>query len=192
MMVQVMAQQSRIYRRQLLQEAEGFLELGVVFDDRWPLGERERSVLTARCLGALDQIEDPKGDQAQIHYLRGQALRLDGRYDRAIESLELSWHLESHNTHTCLALGWCYKRVGRIDEAVEAMQLGLSVDPQSAILHYNLACYLSLMKKARPAVKHLSLALDICNNFRGLIAQESDFDPIREMASFSKFNSVMG
>ncbi len=187
-----MADQSCAYRRQLLLEAEGYLELAIIFDDRWPLDESQRRVLTSRCVATLDKIKNPKGRQAQIHYLRGQAMRLDERFEDAIESLELSWHLESHNIHTCLALGWCYKRTERVQDAIEAMQLGLSVDPHSAILHYNLACYLSLLKKTRPAIKHLAIALDIQGSLINLVANEADFDPIREMPSFAKFNIMIG
>ncbi|HMO12893.1 MAG TPA: tetratricopeptide repeat protein [Pirellulaceae bacterium] len=186
-----MTEQTRAYRRQLLLEAEGYLELAVALDDRWPLEDAQRDVLTSRCLEALDKIENPKGRQAQIHYLRGQALRLKNQFEAAIESLELSWHLESHNVHTCLALGWCYKRLGRIDDAIEAMQLGLSVDPHSAILHYNLACYLALCKRARAAIKHLAIALDIQGSLINLISEESDFDPIREMPCFAKFSRML-
>ena len=186
-----MPKQSRTIRRQLLQEAEGYLELAVIFDDRWGLDEPIKQVLTERCLESLDKIENPKGRQAQIHYLRGQALRIAGRHEEAIEPLEQSWHLESQNVHTCLALGWCYKRSGRLDEAIEAMQLGLSVDPHSAILHYNLACYLSLMKRARAAVKHLGIAFEINNSLRKLVASESDFDPIRDYPSFAKVTQYL-
>ena len=154
-----MIQQSKIERRQLLSEAEGYLELAVCFDDRWPLEDEIRDQLTARCLESLEKIENPRGRRAQIYYLRGQALRLSNQYEPAIEALEQSWHLESQNVHTCLALGWCYKRTDRLEEAVEAMQLGLSVEPGSAILHYNLACYFSLLARTRKAIKHLNLSL---------------------------------
>ena len=42
-----------------------------------------------------------------------------------------------------LALGWCYKRIGRIDLAIESLEEALSIEPNDALIHYNLACYWS-------------------------------------------------
>jgi len=180
-----MSRQTKSLKRMLLKEAEGALELCCTLDDRWPLDAESRELLTQRCLSTLDEIIDPRGHRAQINYLRGQALRLEERFAEAIEALEESWHLESLNVHTCLALGWCYKRVGRLEDAIEAMQLGLNVEPRRAILHYNLACYYALLKKTRPAVKHLTAAVTIDRSLHRLIASEKDFDPIRERPSFA-------
>lgn len=181
-----MAEQTRTQRRQLLQEAEGYLELAVCLDDRWPLDDEHRFHLTGRCLETLDKIEDAKGRRALICYLRGQALRISNQFEEAIEALEQSWHLESHNVHTCLALGWCYKRTGRLEEAVEAMQLGLSVQPESAILHYNLACYFAILELPQKAVKHLAQAFKINESLKNLVDDEADFDPIRKNPSFMR------
>ena len=41
-------------------------------------------------------------------------------------------------------LGWCHKRTGRLDLAIDALEAALAADPEEPLIHYNLACYWSL------------------------------------------------
>ena len=54
---------------------------------------------------------------------------------------------EPRNVRIYLALGWCYKRIHRLDLAIETLEEALEIDSNPAlnrgILHYNLACYWS-------------------------------------------------
>ncbi len=47
-------------------------------------------------------------------------------------------------TEIAFALGWCYKRLARLDLAIHSLEQALVDDPECALLHYNLACYSSL------------------------------------------------
>ena len=82
------------------------------------------------------------------------------------------------------ALGWCHKRTGRIDLAIESLQRALAVAPDEALVHYNLACYWSLAGEKPRALEHLADALAINPNYRRLVDSESDFDSIRWDADF--------
>ncbi len=186
-----MCNQTRTQRRRLMREAEGFLELAVLFDDQLPLEQELKDVLADRCIRSLQQIGPEFQGQAGILYLSGQAHRLAQRFDRAIDLLELSWQADETNLHTCLALGWCYKRTHRLGKAVEALKRALDVESDSGIVHYNLACYLALMRRTRQAIKHLSLALDINEEFRGFVGGEKDFDSIRQDPEFQAITSVI-
>ena len=57
-------------------------------------------------------------------------------------------------------------------------------DQQEAIVHYNLACYWSLAGDADRALQYLSQSFDIDPRYRDLVADESDFDPIRDLPDF--------
>jgi tetratricopeptide (TPR) repeat protein len=89
-----------------------------------------------------------------------------------------------------MALGWCYKRVGDMPKAIESLERALVIEPGEAILHYNLACYWSLARDRRQALRHLARALKIDGNFRELIADEPDFDPIRDDPLFQNILGV--
>jgi Flp pilus assembly protein TadD len=88
------------------------------------------------------------------------------------------------NISTWLALGWCYKRTGKLDRAIEALEEALAVEPTDALVHYNLACYWSLAKNKRQALVYLARAFDLEEGYRALVNDEPDFDPIRDDPAF--------
>jgi tetratricopeptide (TPR) repeat protein len=88
-----------------------------------------------------------------------------------------------------LSLAWCYKRTGRVDAAIESMDQALEMEPKRALLHYNLACYLSLAGEKTRALAHLSQAFELESDYRALVDSEPDFDPIR---ADPDFQSLLG
>ena len=140
----------RVRRKRLIREAEGYLDLMMVFEDR----------------------------------LKGQACLACNRFKQAIHYLRQSAKLDGENIHTLIALAWCYKRTDELDLAIEALEEAVLLDSQSVIAHYNLACYFALKKNTPQAVMHLTMAIDLNSDYRQLVAQESDFDPIRNDPGF--------
>ena len=189
--VSVVSAYQRIRRQQLMREAEGYLDLLMVFADQWDPTPQSRDRLAQRAIDVLSQLEQSDGRRAQVLYLKGQALRAMQRYDEAIAPLHESAELEPDNIHVWLALGWCYKRSGRLDLAIQALEEALSIDSSEAIIHYNLACYWSLANNAKLAVVYLSRAFDIDSNFRDLVAEETDFDLLRDHPDFLALTTVI-
>ena len=189
--VPVVSAYQRIRRQQLMREAEGYLDLLMVFADQWDPTPESRDRLAQRAIDVLSQLEETDGRRAQILYLKGQALRAMERYTEAIAPLCESAELDPENIHVWLALGWCQKRSGRLDLAIQALEEALAADSSEAIVHYNLACYWSLANNAKLAVAYLSRAFDIDCNFRDLVAEETDFDPLRNHPDFLALTSVI-
>jgi len=181
----------RVRRQQLLCEAEGCLDLIMVFADRWPPTVESRDRLANRALELLSKIRAPGADRGYLLYLKGQALRAMERFNDAIWPLAEAAEDDPGNTHIWLALGWCYKRTGRLDLAIEALDEAVSADPDQAIVHYNLACYWSLFGNVTRALNHLSTSFEMDSNFRELVPKESDFDPIRGNHQFRTLTSVI-
>ena len=75
--------------------------------------------------------------------------------------LKAAAELDPENISVWLALGWCYKRVDHLDNAIQSLENALSADRQEAIIHYNLACYWSLAGNADRAIRYLSQSFDI-------------------------------
>jgi tetratricopeptide (TPR) repeat protein len=178
-------------RKKRLREAEGYLELIMVFADAFETQPAIRDRLARRVLNVLLGLDEPDRQHPQALYLQGQALRSLERYEEAVEPLRQSADQQPENIHVRLALGWCYKRTGRLDLAIEAVEEALAVDPREALLHYNLACYWSLSGNAEAAISCLSRALEIDPGYRDLIGKERDFDPIRKHPSFRELTSVV-
>ncbi|OHB66924.1 MAG: hypothetical protein A2V70_08775 [Planctomycetes bacterium RBG_13_63_9] len=158
----------RVVQMRLRREAEGYLELG----------------MPSHALDALARLGDPAGFDFDALYLWGEALRAIGRYREALVPLTRAAEASPGNLHVSIALGWCYKRTGRIDMAIDSLERALATDNSNALLHYNLACYWSLAGNKQRAVAYLSRALALAPACRHLIDDEPDFEPIRSASEF--------
>jgi len=154
--------------QRMLREAEGYLELD----------------MPQTALDMLSRLTDPGTFRGQKLYLTGEALRASERHAEAIGVLEQAADLLPSNVHVWLALGWCRKRTGQLDLAINALERAEEATPEEAIVHYNLACYWSLAGKKQRALAYLSRAISIDANYRELIVDEPDFDPIRSDPEF--------
>ncbi len=155
--------QQRLRVERVRCEAEGYLELG----------------MPGHALCALQRHGASVHGDASGCYLMGESLRLLSRYREAIIPLSRSLDLIPDDIRVSMALGWCFKRVGRIHRAIDALEHALKVEPQEAVLHYNLACYWSLVADRQKALRYLAEALAIDGNLRNLVDGESDFDMLR-------------
>lgn len=163
-----MFSKARTRVNKIQREAEGYLELG----------------LGRHALKALERLGNPSGFGPTTLYLMGEALRSLDRYEEALDPLTRASQADAENIHIWLALGWCYKRTGRIDQAIEALEKALAADPAEALLHYNLACYLSLARRKPGVLEHLSRAISLEPRYREMVDSESDFDPLRSDPDF--------
>lgn len=171
-----MASLNRIRRQQILRAAEGYLELE----------------MPSHALEALNRLspDDLSSNGVALH-LQGEALRALGRFGDAIIPLKQAAEGSPDDFHLWLALGWCYKRIGRVDMAIESLEEALEANPNEAIVHYNLACYWSLAGNKRNAMVFLTQAFELDPNYRDRVAEESDFDPIRNDPQFRSLTSVI-
>lgn len=170
-----MSAHNRLRMKQVLREAEGYLELN----------------MPQHALRALDRARDPGTFLAQVLYLRGEALRSLERYSDALEPLLQATELSPSNIHIWLALGWCQKRVGRIDLAIDALEHAREVEPREALIQYNLACYCSLAGSKRRALEYLARAFAMDDSYREKVHDEPDFDPLRSDPDFQALTGGM-
>ena len=181
----------RLRQKQVLCEAEGYLDLITALAEQWPLRADVRDRVAERALSALERLDSTRGCEALMNYLRGQAFRIMERYQDAIPSLVRSAEIDPENIRVWLALGWCYKRTGRLDLAIQSLEEALAVDKGQAIIHYNLACYWGLANNPKLAVSYLTQAFHLDVSFRELVPSESDFDLIREHPSFQELTRAV-
>ena len=186
-----MSQESRIRRKRAFREAEGYLDLATVFDDRWPLPNSVRDQLAQRTLDVLAALGDSVDSSSRALFLKGQAMLVMEHYTDATVPLTAATEIDPDDVHIWLALGWCYKRMGRLDLAIQSLEEALAVEPDRAIVHYNLACYWSLANNSKLAINYLANAFDIDSNYRDLVEKESDFDNIREHRDFTALTAVI-
>ncbi len=170
-----MRTRDRIRLKRYRRHAEGYLELGL----------HQQAIDTLRRLGELIAAD------AHALFLLGDALRSLERYEEAIPPLERACRGDPENIHVRLALAWCHKRTQQLPLAIDDIEQALAIEPRDALLHYNLACYLSLARNKDRAIFHLSKALRLDGHYRDLIDRESDFDPIRADPDFQALTKAV-
>jgi tetratricopeptide (TPR) repeat protein len=178
------ANYQRIQRQQALREAEGYLDLAMGLAERWPLPAELRVRLAQRALDALQTVSGSLAQRTEILFLTGLAYRTMHRYAEAVPPLKAAAELNPESVPIWLSLGWCYKRIDRLDDAIHALERAMLANKQEAIVHYNLACYWSLAGNADRAMQYLAQSFDLDPRYRELVADESDFDPIRDLPDF--------
>jgi len=181
---------SRIRRQQLLQEAQGYLDLIMAVPEQDTVRVVHCSRLAQRALEALDQLDRNDCASGRVHFLRGQAYRLMEKHDLALNALQKSSEYDPHNVRILLAQAWCFKRLGRLDLAIESLEDALEIQGDVGILHYNLACYWSLLGNVGLSLVHLSRAIDLNADYRQLVASEHDFDGLRSHPEFQTLTNV--
>ena len=137
-----------------------------------------------QALQTLGRLGDPAAFDSYALYLWGEGLRTMQRYCEALLPLERAAKAAPDDIRVRIALGWCYKRTGQLDLAIDALEQALIVEPELALLRYNLACYLSLAGQKRRALRYLSQALTLDPAYRELAEVESDFEPLRADPAF--------
>lgn len=147
--------------------------------------------MARQALDALAALEGSAARDGGALYLRGEALRSLERHREAIEALEEAAEFLPDNIHLWLALGWCYKRTGKLRQAIAALESALAVEPGEAILYYNLACYWSLAGDKEQALEYLGQALELDGGYRDLVHGEPDFDALRDDPDFQALTSVI-
>jgi len=173
-----------------LKSAEGYLELGSMFEDRWSLDLPLRQVMADSAMYHLNQITDPRGHASTVLYLKGQACRMAERYPEAVDWFDKLIEIEPDNMPALLAVAWCHKRTDNLASSIDTMGQAIACEPDNAIAHYNLACYLALDGQVQLCVNRLTDALKLEPQFRVYITDESDFDPVRDHPDFQMLVSV--
>ena len=155
---------------------------------RW-LGEAEGYLDLELYSLANDRLQDARRAKHwpyECQMLLGRYHRDQNRYQEGVPCFERALILKPGDITATVGLGWCLKRVGKVDVAAQAYEAALKHHPQDGLLHYNLACYQSLLGLSSPALKSLNKAIKLDDHFRNLAHDEIDFEPIRELPQFKK------
>lgn len=173
----------------VLRRAAGYVELGelsVEDGEASPAGCK----LLQRALAEVRLLPEPERSEPLPSLLEGEALRALGEWQAAIPALGRATGGGRGRLEAWLGLGWCWKRLERLDAAIDALRAGLAAFPDEPVLLYNLACYNSLAGDVPAAVEHLTKAIALDPRFRDLTGREHDFDPIRSDPRFVAATSV--
>jgi Flp pilus assembly protein TadD len=134
----------------------------------------------------LHSVRDIDAAAFEWHLLSAEALRLKSDWVAALADFQHCHALRPQDIHVLMGLAWCYKRTGRLPQAIETMHAAHRIDEREPILLYNLACYYALAKNKQQALSWLGRALRMQRDLLQLIPAETDFDSLRHDPDFRK------
>ena len=143
-------------------------------------------------LRELRSIEEIGDDRFNASMLRGEALLMKGDLRPALDAFRQS-HLEKPTELLPLMkMAWCFKRTEQLPLAIDAMKLAYQFHKEVPVVLYNLACYYSLAGEKEDALSWLGRAFRMDRDLLKLVAEETDFDPLRDDADFQHLLELTG
>lgn len=82
-----------------------------------------------RILELVEPLSETEELQFEYHLLKGKALMGMGRFAEAIESLQSGNQIYNSDIGLLNSLGICYYRTGQVDQALDALNSSLRLDP---------------------------------------------------------------
>lgn len=181
----------RLRQRRQVQQAEGYLSL-ITLPARWAILKRDtRDRLAQRALDCLAQVSVDPNPPGHVDYLRGRASCAMDQFAEAIEHFERAVSATPTHIKAAVGLARCHKRLGRIGLAVLTLKSVSHSKECRDVIFYNLACYLSLAERPEEALEYLADAIDLNPSYRQMMADDRDFDPIRNHPGFVSLRSLV-
>jgi tetratricopeptide (TPR) repeat protein len=155
-------------RMRQLQAAEGYIALS----------------MPEHALRELDQIGDVGSHDFQMNMLRGEALLLKLDHQHALDAYRQAHIDKPTELGPLLRMAWCLKRVDQLPQAIDIMKLAYQFHKSVPLVLYNMACYYALAGDKENALSWLGRSLRMDREYLDKIADETDFDSLRNDPDF--------
>jgi tetratricopeptide (TPR) repeat protein len=138
---------------------------------------------------AAEKVEERVAPTAATAYATSAAHKLmfsnEDEYHEALKLAGLALQNEPGLSYASLVKGVALKRLGRVEEALAAVEEGLKIHPGDARLRYNRACYLALLNKDSGEIwTDLQQACEASPEFCEEARLDSDLERLRTLPQF--------
>ncbi len=119
-----------------------------------------------------------------FHYNEGNKSFKEGRFDEAIGNYKKALHHNKTLKEAAINLSTAYMKNSNFDEALEALKVGMALDSTNPHIHYNYACYYSLIGQPKASMEKLQEAVHFgFTNFKQ-IETDPDLETLRQSLEF--------
>jgi tetratricopeptide (TPR) repeat protein len=124
--------------------------------DTFNVGARR---LLSQYLDGQTGYEQRVSELARAHYQRGQSLKRQGEFAKAILELESALAIEPRYYRALIGLGDLWLRQGNYERAAAIAKLAIAVDPEGSSAHLELSCaYRGINERARGEIGGVNFA----------------------------------
>ncbi len=170
-----------------IEAAEGYLELISGPATQFGVRPKFRRMFARKALDLLNHVgecwHNPR-HEARRQLAIGQAYRLLRQYDLAACAYRKAASFRAFRAGAMASAGMCEKKMGRLGEAITSLTRALSVNPDIARYHFQLARCLCLAGKVRLRCFELGFAIHLDADLTHRAFQCADFDSLRSSAAF--------
>lgn len=119
-----------------------------------------------------------------FHYNEGNKSFKEGQYDEAISNYKKALHHNKAFKEAAINLSTAYMKTLNFDEALETLKVGIALDSTNPHIHYNYACYYSLIGQPKASMEKLQEAIRLgFTNFKQ-IETDPDLEKLRQSPEF--------
>jgi tetratricopeptide (TPR) repeat protein len=119
-----------------------------------------------------------------FHYNEGNKSFKEGLYDEAIVNYKKALHHNKTFKEAAINLSTAYMKNSNFDEALKTIKVGMALDSTNPHIHYNYACYYSLIGQPKASMEKLQEAVRLgFTNFKQ-IETDPDLEKLRQSPEF--------
>lgn len=159
---------SVLQTRRRIEAARGYLALG----------------MPDHALAELAAVKDRHRHRFELFQLRGDAYRSLERWAEAISAYIRALAERPDALPVLMATAECYRRLGKIDRAVTAMEEANRISPNEPAVLFALSRYYLIAGHMPRAFQWLGLAIRRCPEIAAFAAEDADFASIKAHPQF--------
>ena len=122
-----------------------------------------------------------------FHYNEGNKHFKEGRFDEAIENYKKALHHNKSFKEATINLSTAYMKNSNFESALETLQMGMLLDSKNPHLHYNFACYYSLIGQPEASLEKLKAAIQFGYDKFKQIETDPDLEKLRQSPEFKNW-----
>ena len=123
-----------------------------------------------------------------FHYNEGNKNFKEGQFDEAISNYKKALHHNNSFKEAAINLSTAYMKNSNFDKALETLETAMLLDSKNPHIHYNFACYYSLMGQPETSLEKLKDAIHFGFDKFDQIETDPDLEKLRQSSEFKSWS----
>ena len=136
--------------------------------------------------------QDPQSQKRMgiYHYNEGNNLLKQSNFEEAISNYKMALHHNKDFEESYINISTAYLSTKQFDLALKYLNILKSINPSHPLLHYNLACYYSLLGKTAMGMEALKEAIQNGFNDQKMLKSDPDIENLRQSRQFGELKKL--